>query len=116
MDKYIRRHEMLIENMLQDGVERDWPEIAAYHKNVVLFMEHERLVHMLVALFFGIFLFMTVFLVLYFKEPVFGVLLIVLSIFEVFYLRYLYRLETGVQRMYKLYDKIYERMKIIDQQ
>ena len=70
------------------------------------FFQHERLIHLLVTLFYGIvaliFLFITC-LWIYF-----GIIALILLTFLVFYIKHYFFLENGVQYMYKQYDKLKE--------
>ena len=109
MYKYLLEHEEYIKELLNSSEENDWESIKEYHKVKIVFMQHERLVHLLVTLAFAF--------VMLASYVVFGItnslLLIAVSLLlttlEIFYIVHYYRLENGIQRWYKLYDAICER-------
>jgi hypothetical protein len=107
MEAYLARHEAFIRGQLAgagDGV--DWAGLARFHRAQIGFLQHERLVHLLVTLFFGLCTLLTfLFLVLHPQVPV-GVLLALLLLLLVPYVAHYYRLENGVQRWYRLANDI----------
>jgi len=91
---------------------KDFKDINSFIKEHLIkinFFQHERLIHLLVTLFYGIvalvFLFITC-LWIYF-----GIIALILLTFLVFYIRHYFFLENGVQYMYKQYDKLKELSK-----
>ena len=72
------------------------------------FFEHERLIHLLVTLFYVIFLFIA----LYFSLiiPSFLIIFFLLLVILLFYVIHYFRLENGVQYLYKQYDKMEEML------
>lgn len=110
MIQFILEHETYIRKLLTEEVVQDWEKVRAYHKVQIMFLQHERLVHMLVTLFFGFLLVFVLFMALLLKLVAFILLFVLLSILEIFYLVHLYRLETGVQRWYGLYRDITNRL------
>ena len=98
VDDYINKKEFKdIDNFIND------------HLIKIGFFQHERLIHLLVTLFYGIvaliFLFITC-LWIYF-----GIIALILLTFLVFYIKHYFFLENGVQYMYKQYDKLKELSK-----
>ena len=83
----------------------DW---LAYNRVQIGFLQHERLIHLLVTLFVALFLIIIILASLFYPSLYFlmagGVLLILL----VFYLKHYYALENGVQKLYRL-DREIER-------
>ena len=94
----------------------DWPEVYDRHLRWIGYFQHERIVHLLVTLFFGLFTLLTAIGILLSPAgeamatwPGFllgGFFLIML----IAYLRHYYRLENGVQALYRQSDKIRERV------
>ena len=70
------------------------------------FFSHERLIHLLVTLFFALITIVFTGFCLYFDSYLLYVITIILYIMLLFYIVHYYRLENGVQCLYKLYDKI----------
>lgn len=91
----------------------DKTDLRRYHGQRLSEFQHERLVHLLVTLFFG-------FLVLCFAGLLLwvatlgitvltglaGLLALIIVVTEVFYVAHYYRLENGVQRLYTLSEKL----------
>ncbi len=72
------------------------------------FFEHERLIHLLVTLFYVLFMFIT----LYFSTIIFNFIIVffLLLVILLFYVVHYFRLENGVQYLYKQYDKMKEML------
>ena len=107
MEAYLKRHEAFIRRQLDSaGESADWAGLARFHRTQVGYLQHERLIHLLVTLFFGACTLVTLlFLVLHPQLPM-GVLLLLLLVLLVPYLAHYYRLENGVQRWYHLANEI----------
>ncbi|KAF0091709.1 MAG: hypothetical protein FD141_1498 [Fusobacteria bacterium] len=110
MIQYILEHEAYIRKLLESTEEQDWDKVRKYHKVQIMFLQHERLVHMMVTLFFGFLMAFSLFMALFLKLPVLLLLVLFIGVLEVFYLVHLYRLETSVQRWYGLYRDITNRL------
>ena len=74
------------------------------HLTKIKFFQHERLIHLLVTLFYALFLLVSIFLTKYI--PLFAIVIIIFLIFLVFYVRHYFFLENSVQYLYKEYDKM----------
>ncbi len=81
-------------------------------KDKIGFFQHERLIHLLVTLFFAVFalVFLAMGMISYIFLPIFFILLI----FLVFYILHYFFLENHVQYLYKIYDKMQEKVKNIE--
>lgn len=77
-------------------------ELIEIHLRKIKFFQHERLVHLFVALFYA--LFVLSFLVVSMFNPLFLVVFYILLVFLIFYVRHYFFLENGVQYLYKQYD------------
>ncbi len=106
MIEYMKKHEDYIKRLLESKEEQDWGKIKELHKVQIMFMQHERLVHMIVTLFFGLFLAITFGMALLFNKNLLYFLVFFIGVIEVFYLLHLYKLEKGVQRWYGLYNEL----------
>ena len=105
------------EKLLQEALEKDGNtkealgEAFAYAKVQIEWICHERLVHLLVTLFFGMTLlsaFVGLFLL---QTPAMGVLFAILTILDVFYIVHYFKMENGTQRLYGLANEIYAKMR-----
>ena len=74
------------------------------HLIKIKFFQHERLIHLLVTLAYGIFVFMSVIISL--KINLFLIILYLALIILLFYVRHYFFLENHVQYLYKQYDKM----------
>ena len=71
------------------------------------FFQHERQIHLFVTLFYGIIF--LIFLALGFVHYIFFSIAAILFIFLIFYIIHYFRLEYGVQYLYKQYDMMIEK-------
>lgn len=110
MEAYLRRHEAFIRGQLAAaGAGADWAGLARYHRAQIDYLQQERLVHLLVTLFFGLCaLLVLLFLVVHPKVLV-GVLLLLLLALLVPYVAHYYKLENGLQGWYTLANEIESR-------
>lgn len=109
MKKYLYEYIAEIDNLLKDKKKNnDWEGIVANHLTKIQFFQHERLIHLLVTLFYVLFTMIFFFLSMIFKP--FAVIFFVLIIFLIFYVIHYFRLENGVQHLYKQYDKMKDKI------
>lgn len=117
MYKQLRQHERHMHGQLKNVATlapKQVDELRTYHQTKIQQFQHERLIHLFVTFFFGwLILFSTAglfslvenidnLLIIY---PALAIVVILL-ITEIFYVIYYYRLENGVQRLYKITDKL----------
>lgn len=100
MSEYIKK----TDNYLKDAKFDDIDDYIKEHLLKIEFFQHERLIHLLVTLFYGIVMMIFIFLTCVWIW--FGVILAILVVFMIFYIRHYFFLENGVQYMYKQYDKL----------
>ena len=74
------------------------------HLTKIEFFQHERIIHLLVTLTYGIFLFLSV--IIFTKIWLFVIVIYIALIFLLFYVRHYFFLENNVQYLYKQYDKM----------
>ena len=105
MKKYLTNYIVDVEKMLKKEhiLKEDLDEV----KLKIMFFQHERLIHLIVTLFFSLFalIFMALGMLSYYFLIIFAILLV----FVVFYIYHYYFLEKNVQYLYTLYDKLRER-------
>lgn len=72
----------------------------------IQFMQHERLIHLLVMMLFAMSLmFGFIFILIYFSW-IMVVFTGIIFIVEIFYIFHYYKLENSIQKMYKVYDEL----------
>lgn len=87
----------------------DLKKLKEEHLIKIGFYQHERLIHLLVTLFYAVFMFLTI--ILSFYNPLGIIIVFILMIFLICYVKHYFLLENSVQYMYKQYDKIVEKIK-----
>ena len=91
-----------IDKLIEQNKKIDYQIIIENHLVKIKFFQHERLIHLLVTLFYALFVFTVFFLSTIFVP--FIIIDIILLIFLLFYIVHYFRLENGVQYLYKQYD------------
>jgi hypothetical protein len=109
MEKYLKEHIDFIENILRkESSNFDWSALSDFNRTQIGFFQHERLIHLLITLFFGLMFFISVIAELWLVNAglliVGAILLVMLS----FYIRHYFILENGVQKLYQLEKEIAE--------
>lgn len=106
MTKYIKEYIKEIENRLKKDIsKKDLEEL----KDKISFFQHERLVHMFIMLF--CLLILILFIVLSLKSILFIIPTLILIVLNIFYILHYYFLENSVQYLYKVYDKMNDKIK-----
>ena len=96
-------------------------ETRKYHETMVQHFQHERLIHLVVTMFFALFtiLFFAIYIMLTINAPkgvwgqiitngsgvIFAILVVVLA----FYIRHYYLLENGVQKLEEITKRFYKK-------
>jgi putative effector of murein hydrolase len=109
MIKYCRKHESTIKQQLETST--DFQALLEYQNRKIEWLQHERLVHLLVTMLTAI-LFLFVFgLSLFIKDNLsILVLLGIVTVLLAAYLFHYFRLENTVQRWYLISDEIYHKL------
>jgi uncharacterized membrane protein YoaK (UPF0700 family) len=81
-------------------------EFLKYMDRWIAWFQHERLVHLLVTLFFALFALSVVYMFVFTQDIVWFVLFLLFGITTGFYVNHYYLLENKTQYLYELYDKI----------
>ena len=103
MYEYMKRHEAFVRSHIDSASSStDWAALAEYHERQIRHMQHERLVHLLVMLFVGLFALLTLLFLVSRPSLTVAALVLLLLVLFVPYLVHYYRLENGVQRWYDL--------------
>lgn len=108
MKKYMKEFIEKLEQKIEENHKFTDEEISIIRIKIADF-QHERLIHLLVTLFYGgTTLF---FLALSREQIIFFIPFLFEVIFLIFYVKHYFFLENAVQYIYKLYDKIIEKKK-----
>lgn len=110
MVKYMKSHEKFIMEKIDSSEDYDWEKLAQYHKVQFEIIQHERLVHLLVTLFFGLFFLLTVLFAAVFDRVDILPLGLLFLVLLVPYIIHYYKLENGVQRWYTIYIRIQDEI------
>ena len=102
MKKYLYDYIKEIDNVINS--KKVTKKIIEEHLIKIGFFQHERLIHLLVTLFYAIMF--IIFLFLGALHIVFLFIALILLIFLLFYIVHYFRLENGVEYLYKQYDKL----------
>jgi membrane glycosyltransferase len=106
MIKNMKEHEQYMEEIVWNQPQMDLNELRDTHWVQIGFLQHERLVHLMVTLAITILMILS-FVVTWFLPVVLMLLLdVLLTVLEVAYIVYYYKLENMVQRWYLLYGEI----------
>jgi len=109
MNKVMINHEAFMHKTLEDpAANLEW--LLSYHKSWIQFLQHERLVHLLVTLTLAFILIITFSISLFLTNPYLLILFAVLAVLLGFYIFHYYKLENGVQRWYSIYDELMLRI------
>lgn len=109
MNKLIVNHETFMHKALENSpTNLDW--LLKYHQTWIQFLQHERLVHLLVTLAFSLLFVITFGISLFLPNPYFFFLFALLAVLLCFYIFHYYKLENSVQRWYSIYDALILRM------
>lgn len=109
MKKYLYEYIKSIDLILKENKKVDYNKLKEEHLIKIGFFQHERLIHLLVTLFYALFTFIIFYFTKIFLPFVF--IALILLVFLIFYVVHYFRLENGVQFLYKQYDMICERIK-----
>lgn len=111
MGRYIKDYMKYIENILGgDDADVDYEKLRTDFLLKIEFFQHERLVHFLVTFMVIIALFISVLYIFMTGLQLMSVLSVILLGLTAAYLAYYYFIENTVMKMYKLYDKIMDKL------
>ncbi len=109
MRKYFSAYTAAVIAALDNG-ETDFAALKNELLTKIGFMQHERLIHLMVTILFALLLFLC--LIAYFVSGITGLLAasVLMLILLIPYIAHYYFLENGVQKLYRLYDKVCEKI------
>lgn len=100
-----------IDTLLKEDNVTDYEALTKEHLVQIFFFMHERFIHLIVTVVFAICTLLSAFTFLYFKSIGLLLLTLLLLVLLVPYIAHYYRLENGVQKMYRQYDEMLKRLK-----
>ncbi len=110
MSRYIRSHEDHVKKLLELP-DCEWQMVLEDHLRKLAWLQHERLIHLLVTILFALLLMFIYAIMLATAVSVMTVaLLVMVVIILAAYVIHYFRLENSVQRWYLLADNIREKM------
>jgi len=109
---YIKRHESYVKDILEKnpGAEAI-ADLLAYHDRQILWIQHERLAHLITLLFVCLFALLVLGFTILNPDIPFFILAAILILLSAAYVIHYYRLENGVQRLYGLSNQIHQRFR-----
>jgi hypothetical protein len=108
---YMKKHESYVQEMLEKACDdRELRELLAYHDKQIQWMQHERLIHLIVMLFVCLFMLLVLGFTIMHMSIASLILSVLLLILSTAYIFHYFRLENGVQRWYGISDKIRQRL------
>ncbi len=118
MEKKIREYEKFAESQIKKGVSE---KFISYHREMLRNFQHERLVHLIIMLFFITITLVMTFVCLWIIASVqmdgilsylpAGVATLVLWILSIAYVKHYYFLENHIQSMYDISKRLFEEKK-----
>lgn len=114
MTEYLKSYMESVKKRLEECTELCLlEEIMAEHKDKIEFMQHERIVHFLVTMMFALVLAIFIGVHLVTENLLVSFLVVIIIVLLGFYIKHYYFLENTVQEMYRVYDKINEKRKVL---
>ncbi|MDD2483263.1 MAG: hypothetical protein PHE32_01140 [Candidatus Shapirobacteria bacterium] len=108
MIDYLNQQLKEINEKIKSGESQNWKLILEHHREAIKFMQHERLIHLLVTLAFGILFVISMMFSLVCSSWLLMVVDFLLLILLVPYIFHYFRLENGVQKLYWI-DKLIQK-------
>lgn len=113
MTEYLKNYMRMTEERLKScNTIAELEKLLAEHKDKIAFMQHERIVHFLVTMMFAIVLTILICAFLFCEKFALLLLITIIIVLLGFYIKHYYFLENTVQKMYKVYDEILEKIKV----
>ena len=107
MKKYLYDYIKEIDNLIK--TKKVTKDIIENHLIKIGFFQHERLIHLIVTVFYAIIF--LIFLALGFLSPIFFIITAIILILLICYIIHYFHLENGTQYLYKQYDQMKELIK-----
>lgn len=112
---YLKAHEQFVIDALARPGSTSMAELKEFHERQIRYMQHERLIHLIVTLFVGTDLVLIIgFIAVHPIWPAFALAALILPLLGAYVVHY-FRLENGVQRWYDLANQIDRRLGRVSQ-
>ncbi len=109
----IKKQVRLVEGALKKNAKGyDWKALLQLHRVRIGFFQHERLIHLLITLFFGFVFLLLVLVNLAVTVPGMFLLAPILLALTLAYVWHYFELENGVQKLYRLDEEIQKKSAI----
>ena len=108
MKRYLKNYIYDAEEKLKGKITK---EDVDNHIDKIIFFAHERLVHLIVTLFYALFTIVFIFLSISYTSLLLYLVTLLMIVIEVFYIIHYFFLENSVQYLYVLYDKMLDKLK-----
>mgnify|MGYP003294028592 CR=1 FL=1 len=110
----MRKYFTEVTNYFLQQLENDNADLYALRDELLLkisFMQHERFIHLIVTVLFALLLFIS--MIIFFVSEIIGFLAVTALMLALLipYIAHYFFLENGVQRLYGIYDRLYEKIK-----
>ncbi len=106
---YLKKHEKFVTEALEKDVDVNWNWLRDYHKTQIGYLQHERLIHLMVTLAFALFFIVTILFAVCFEKLIILLVSLFVLVLLAPYIGHYFKLENGVQRWYGLFDRIDEK-------
>lgn len=104
MKNYLYDYIAFVEDQIKENKRKDLKKVQEDLLIKISFFQHERIIHLVITLFYA--LIFLIFMALISLSYLFFIPTFILMIFLIFYIIHYFRLENGVQYLYKLYDQM----------
>lgn len=114
MRKYLKAYIAYIDRLLEENDAEKLASLRDEHLRQIAFMQHERLMHLIVTVLFSLMLFITIGILTYTNNIVYCFLTVLLLVLLVPYILHYYFLENGIQKMYRQFNAMNQEQKLPD--
>lgn len=109
MYKYIKEQEKYVKDQLENE-KCDYNWLKEYFKSQIQFLSQERLIHLIITLFFSSLLITSIIISFLYQNILIYILILILMILLLCYIVHYYRLENGLQSWYLIYNEIERKL------
>lgn len=115
MKKYIENYEKWLvetkEKIDKNKLDRNMiDKILIFHEKQILFIQHERLIHLIITIITGILFLLSSVFYLFIPFKFFIIIPLIFVVVLLFYIQHYCFLENTVQKWYKIYNEIYNKL------
>lgn len=111
MSDFLNQYLVEINKKIKERYHHNWKEVLVDHRETIKFMQHERLIHLMVTLTIAILFVISMSFSLVYQFTALIVVDFLLLILLVPYIFHYFKLENGVQKMYWIDKLIQEKIR-----